>query len=567
MIYKRHQPLLVSMLCMLGFVLLAACSIEPDLANETIDAGQTEADFQNIPLLPGEQSPSIFGYASAPSVVQGGSLDLHISAESNPYDMLIFRYGASGLALVQSNLNLTGQTYTCQNAVGVLVTNDTDPLGCNWPVAYTLNIPSDWPSGLYVIDLLDADDRQGGYGSYIRFVVSEDQPGVNADILVHMPINTWQAYNRYGSVSLYTDPQGVKLTFDRPYRKCGENCASHWESPMAQWLASEGYAADYITSLDLHNDPGLLYNYKVFLSVGHDEYWTKEMRDHLDSYLSAGGNYAAFSGNTMFRQVRYEDNGHTMVGYKSEWRSDPLYGVDNIRVTTAFKNSPINWPQNSTIGLGWTGWVNNDGTDQMKGRFTVYRSDHWVYAGTGLSNGDIFWYEPVTKVEVDGAAFEWENGQPVVTGEGGTPDNFLILGLEPSTKGASTMGLFRHSGGGIVFNAATFGWPLGLWPENNPDDYETVRQITRNVLNTLTSDDPIPTATPTNTPTNTATPTVTPTASSTMTPTATPPHTATPTQTYTPTPTPTVTQTPTETPSASGESGGDNKVYLPLVLK
>ena len=436
-----------------------------------------------------DKSPQVEGYASASSVPQGRSINFHTSTNVPAYSVQIFREGANGRELMMTIPNLPGNAYRCQDAVGVPVEQDEEPLGCNWPVAYTLNVPLTWPSGIYVADLLDADDQPGGYGSYIFFVVTENLPGSTSDILFYVPTNTWQAYNSYGGWSLYTDPQAVKITFDRPYKPCSD-CKYCWELPLARWMESEGYHVEYVTSEDIHNNSDLLFNYTLVLSVGHDEYWSKEMRDNVDAFLDTGGNYAIFSGNTMYRQVRYEDNNRTLVGYKAYWRDDPMYGVDNIRISKKFSTFPVNWPQNSTIGLGWTGWVNNSPESSKKGRFTIYRSNHWIYEGTGLQDGNEFWYEPVEKVEVDGTAFIWENGLPIVTGEEETPLNFIILGLEPSTKGYATMGTFTHPGGGTVFNAATFGWPRGLLPEYNPDDFLIVQQITRNIINTLSNTSP-----------------------------------------------------------------------------
>jgi hypothetical protein len=431
-------------------------------------------------------APQVSGYASDSSVPQGRSIDFHTSTPVPTYNIQIFREGANGRELMKTVKDLPGNSYNCQDNVGVPVEKDSEPLGCNWPVAYTLNVPYTWPSGMYVADLLDADDQPGGYGSYIFFIVTEDQPGSTSDILIHIPTNTWQAYNDYGGWSLYTNPQAVKITFDRPYKSC-TSCVYKWQLPLVRWLESEGYAVEYVTSEDIHNEPNLLFNYALFLTVGHDEYWSKEMRDHVDAFLGTGGNYAVFSGNTMFRQVRYEDGERTLVGYKKHWQDDPMYNVDNIRVSREFKNFPINWPQNSTTGLGWTGWVNKSPDSPQKGRYTVYRSNYWIYDGTGLKDLDEYWYEPTERVEVDGTAFFWENGLPIVSGEEDTPLNFIILGIQPSTGGHATLGIYAHPGGGTVFNAATFGWPRGLLPEYNPDGYKIVQQITRNVINSLSS--------------------------------------------------------------------------------
>jgi hypothetical protein len=565
----------------------------PDMANEMFD-GEPEAVNTALIPLAADSSPQVSGYGSASSVPQGGSLDFHISSNVSTYDIQIFKEGAFGRELMQTVTGLSGQSYNCQYAIGVVVEDDTDPLGCGWPVAYTLDVPDSWPSGLYLADLLDSDDKPGGYGSYIFFIVTENQPASTSDILIHIPTNTWQAYNNFGGLSLYEtgNPdglQGVKLTFDRPFRPC-TSCRYLWDLPFIRWLEREGLVVEFIASEDLHNNANLLFNYDLFASIGHDEYWTKEMRDHLDAYLNAGGNYAAFSGNTMFRQVRYEDNNRTLVGYKKHKNDDPLYGVDDIRVSSDFSKAPVNWPQNSTIGLGWTGWINRNPGDEP-GHYTVYRTDHWVFNGTGLQDGDVFWYEFNERSETDGTEFIWQDGLPVVTGEDNTPLNFQIMGIQESTKGYATMGAFEHSGGGIVFNAATYGWPRGLLPENNPDDYGILEQITHNVFNTLTSGSPPPTATPTptqiatETPTDTATPLPLPTDTPTYTPTPTPTNSTiilpTDTPTYTPTPTPTnstiilPTDTPTNTPTPTETSTATHapvptytqNVYLPIVIR
>lgn len=481
----------------LGWVVIDATILtsEPDLANETLSDSDSKIDPQAL------ATSLVDGYASSSSVVQGGSIDFHISATVPNYQINVYRYAANGLVLMTKITNLPpGVSYNC-GPIGVVAGQETVDLGCDWPVAYTLNVPTNWPSGLYVANLWDEDGWPGGYSSNIFFIVKEDEPGSEADILVQLPTNTWQAYNAYGGWSLYSAPPGRRITFDRPFQPCytGGGCPYRWESPLVRWLEAEGYTVDYVASEDIQTDPTLLFNYKLFITAGHDEYWSKEIRDHIDAFISAGGNVAIFSGNTSYRQVRYEENTRTLVCYKWEDRqNDPLYGVDNIRVASEFAWDPIFWPENTTTGLGFRagGWVNL--TDDSKGRYTVYRSEHWVYQGTGLQDGDIFWYEPNETVEVDGAEFTWQNGLPVVTGQDQTPLNFSILGLQPATKldgglrGYATMGLYKRSGGGMVFNAATMGWVRGLSSEYNPGDYEIVRQITRNVIDTLSTGNEVP---------------------------------------------------------------------------
>ncbi|MFC2015663.1 N,N-dimethylformamidase beta subunit family domain-containing protein [Chloroflexota bacterium] len=446
------------------------------------------------PLADGQGT--IRGYASSSSVRQGATIQFHTSAKSGvqTYDLVVFRAGQEAPVPLLTVENLPAGEYEC-GPVGVEAGQEHLDLGCDWPVAYTLRVPHAWPSGIYAATMLNDNDclRAGRWASYILFVVTEDQPGSASNVLFQCSTNTWQAYNRYGGWSLYSEPPARRVTFDRPYYDCSigtntwSSCKILWEIPLASWLESEGYAVEYTTNEEMHTDPDLLSHYDLLLSVGHDEYWSRENREQIDGFIDAGGNVAFFSGNTGYRQIRYQEDLRTLVCYKLlDVMLDPLYGVDNDRVATSFFRPPVNWPENTTTGVGFRngGYVNFPDTGTV-GRYTAYRTYHWVFDETGLREGDSFEYEPELAVEVDGALFEWENGLPIVTGEDESPLNYTILGLEPSTAGHATMGVYSRPSGGTVFNAATMGWGRGLWPENNPRDYETVRQITRNVLETL----------------------------------------------------------------------------------
>ena len=89
-----------------------------------------------------------------------------------------------------------------------------------------------------------------------------------------------------------------------------------WEGPFVAWAEANGYELDYAVNADLEERPAMVDGYPLVLSVGHDEYWSSPMRDTIEAYIAGGGNVAFLSGNTAFWQVRLEDGGDTMVGYK-----------------------------------------------------------------------------------------------------------------------------------------------------------------------------------------------------------------------------------------------------------
>ncbi|MCP4709740.1 MAG: hypothetical protein GY869_14045, partial [Planctomycetes bacterium] len=119
------------------------------------------------------------GYASSVSVLQGGSIDFHISTNLSTYDLKIYREGATRqLMTTISGLTGPGTAYSCEEGY--------NPPGCGWPVAHTLNVPASWPSGAYTVEIPTTSDNR-----YIVFWVREDDPGSTANILFLAAANTY----------------------------------------------------------------------------------------------------------------------------------------------------------------------------------------------------------------------------------------------------------------------------------------------------------------------------------------------------------------------------------------
>ena len=49
-------------------------------------------------------------------------------------------------------------------------------------------------------------------------------------------------------------------------------------APFIAWLERSGYSVAYCSDLDVHRDPTRLDRRQLLLSVGHDEYWSDEIR-------------------------------------------------------------------------------------------------------------------------------------------------------------------------------------------------------------------------------------------------------------------------------------------------
>src|SRR5262249_26062235 len=142
----------------------------------------------------------------------------------------------------------------------------------------------------------------------IPFAVRSPFPGSRSSILVGIPDTTYEAYNFWGGRSLYTggsggsavwvDPYGrvrapraVLVSFRRGFRSVDARIGTDhkwkvWEVPFLAWLERHGIDVDVCAASDLDRDPGALDGYRLYVSIGHDEYWSLEMRQSVERFVA-----------------------------------------------------------------------------------------------------------------------------------------------------------------------------------------------------------------------------------------------------------------------------------------
>src|SRR5881396_2470511 len=342
-----------------------------------------------------DSAGQIKGYASAVSVNKGQNITFYVSVNpAQTYTIDVYRMGwyqGLGGRLVQHIGPLNG---TLQPACPTNAT--TGMIECQWASAYTLATQSTWTSGIYVALLTNAQKFQ----NYIVFAVRDDS--LVAALLYQQPVTTYQAYNNYPSgtgKSLYEynsagantvagTPRAVKVSFDRPYADEGVGDI-FWlgEINILRWLEMSGYDVTYSTDVDTHANGGRLLNYRGFLSVGHDEYWSKPMYDAAVAARDAGVNLAFIGANAIYWQVRFEPSSsgvpnRVLVCYRDA-TLDPI--ADPSLKTVYWRDPPVNRPEQTLIGVQYTNGVPwNNGYAP----YVVTNSGNWVYAGTGFKDGD-----------------------------------------------------------------------------------------------------------------------------------------------------------------------------------
>ncbi len=493
-----------------GSALAAPCEANPVVCeNEKPGNPPSEWDVE------GAGDPSIQGFASDISVNHGETVDFKIKTDSTAYHLDIYRmgyYGGDGarrVDTVQPSASLPQSQPACDEEAS------SGLIDCgNWAESASWQVPADAVSGIYFAKLVRTD--QPSEGSHILFIVRDDES--HSALLFQTSDTTWEAYNRYGGNSLYTGGPGAsdveagpgsapgrayKVSYNRPLTVRGttpEDDPFNAEYPMVRWLERNGYDVSYFTGVDADRRGAEILNHKVYMSVGHDEYWSAQQRANVEAAREAGVSLAFLSGNEIFWKTRWENSidgsgtdHRTLVSYKETHANAKIDPEPNVWTGT-WRDPRFSPPADGgrpENALSGQLFIVDAGTTSIQvpaaeGRLRLWRNTSVASLKPG---------ETATLGE-DTLGYEWDenvdNGfRPAglmdlssTTTE--VPEKLLDYG---STYGPGTathhLTLYRAPSGALVFGAGTVQWSWGLDGEHDrgtttPDP--RMQQATVNLL-------------------------------------------------------------------------------------
>lgn len=409
----------------------------------------------------------IRGFADRTSVNWGDGFGLHVQSGA-PWRVDAYRigyYGGQGGRLVWSS-----DPQPAVSQPPAVIDKATGMREAPWSKVLDVRTDEAWPPGMYLLKLVSDD----GGNTYVPLVVRDD--GSTADLLVQSSVTTWQAYNGWGGANLYTGPGGGAgrsrvVSFDRPYGGNGSGEFLGREYEFVFFAESLGLDLTYWTDIDLHTRPQRVRQHRGFVSLGHDEYYSNEMRAALEAARDGGVNLAFLGANAMFRKIRLEDSplgpARREVNYRSA-KEDPT--TDPQQETVSWRDAPSNKPESALLG-------NYYECNPVQGDMVIAQADSWVFAGTGWADGTV----------LPGLV---GNEYDRVTPEAPTPANVMVLAHSPVTcKGRQTFADISYytapSGAGVLV-LGTFRW-IPLLDDACPDGVGTgvscqVQQAVGNVL-------------------------------------------------------------------------------------
>ncbi|MGH2975094.1 MAG: N,N-dimethylformamidase beta subunit family domain-containing protein, partial [Solirubrobacterales bacterium] len=455
----------------------------------------------------GAGDPSIQGFATEISVDRGQTVHFKIKTSSTKYRLDIYRmgyYGGDGARKVDTVLP-SATLPQAQPACDAEPTTGLIDCG-NWSESASWPVPATAVSGIYFAKLVRED--QPSEGSHIVFVVRDD--GGHSDLLFQTSDTTWEAYNQYGGNSLYeggpgTNPgRAYKVSYNRPLETRGptpEDDPFNAEYPMVRWLERNGYDVSYFTGVDADRSGSEIPDHKVYLSVGHDEYWSGQQRANVEAARDAGVDLAFFSGNEIFWKTRWEDSidgsgadYRTLVSYKETHANAKIDPEANVWTGTWQDprfSPPADGgrPQNALSG---TLFAANSGATAIQVPAADAKLRFWRNTSlTSLEAG-----QTATLAE-ETLGYEWDedadNGfRPAGLADLSSttvtvPERLLDYG---SNYGPGTvthhLTLYRAPSGALVFGAGTVQWSWGLDPHHDRGGSSTadprMQQATVNLL-------------------------------------------------------------------------------------
>ena len=471
-------------------LVVRAAALNPIQQENSLPGDPTWNDFSST-----LSDTALSGYGSQISLNKGQTIDFFVTTTAPSFTIDIYRtgwYQGVGARKILALGSFPGAQQVIPKPDPV-----TGMIACNWTKTTSLTIPTTWVTGVYLAKLSASD----GNKSFIFFVVRND--GGHEAMVLQTSVTTYEAYNVWGGTGLYNNntdhsifkgPHATKVSFDRPFSPGDSNGSGHYlffEYSFVRWAESQGFDITYTTNVDTHTGVNPITNHKAFLSVGHDEYWSRAMRTNVQNAISAGVNVAFFSANTSYWQIRFEPSAagvpnRVEVGYKDFATDttppgpDPQWNVNNAIVTSTWRDPVVGQPENGMLGIMY-----EDQLSTAAAAYIVQNASNWIYAGTGFVNG----------TSIPGiVGYEYDR----VFNNGATPPGLIVLSNSPVTGqqvGAShaNSSIYTAPSGAQVFAAGTIEWSWGLDNYGNRTTANAgIQKTTANILYNFTGTTPPP---------------------------------------------------------------------------
>jgi hypothetical protein len=468
--------LLGALLTPVAAAVAASCAPNPIVCENALPGNApSEWDIQ------GAGDDDIQGFSTDISVNVGSTIGFKIDSVAADYSIKIYRtgwYQGLGARFITSVPAPSAPQVRQPSCITEAATEFYD---CgNWRTSATWAVPATAVSGVYIAVLQSTTNAS--VRSHITFVV-RDRASRSA-VLFQTSDPTWQAYNTFGGSDFYTggaNGRAYKVSYNRPVVTRGAYNGRDFyfanEYPLVRFLEKNGYDVSYLSGVDTDRFGSDLLNHEVFLTVGHDEYWSAGQRANIEAARDAGVDLQFLSGNDGYWHTRYENSAdasstpyRTLVSYKETWSNAK---IDPSTTWTGTWRDPrfasqangAGKPENGLIG---TAYLSNH--NDMPLTVSAAEGKTRLWRGTSLASLAAGTTAPLALHTVGYESNEdLDNGfRPaglirLSTTVDATPELLQDYGtvVAPGTT-THHVTLYRAASGALVFSAGSIQWTWGL---------------------------------------------------------------------------------------------------------
>jgi N,N-dimethylformamidase len=237
------------------------------------------------------------------------------------------------------------------------------------------------------------------------------------------------------------------------------------------WLEREGYSYDLYAEHQLHTGVLDLDAYKVLILSVHPEYWTRTMYERVKDWVhKRGGRLMYLGGNGINCEVEFLDDAAMRCKSQLLSTGGSLGMVDPNNPDRSFESR---FHRTVECEANLLGVVCTDSGIMTAAPYRAVDTSHWVFAGTGLKNGDLFGTESLHE-RIHGGASGHETDKMSRYSPRGTV--LLAKGINPDDGGAEMVHYDVDHSGGAVFSVGSITYPSCLLVDPH------ISRITANVL-------------------------------------------------------------------------------------
>jgi N,N-dimethylformamidase len=460
-------------------------------------------------------SDCILGYVWPRAVKSGERSEFRVHSPE-PYRLSLWRYGWK-----REFVKLLGWFDEHGPRAVMQITPDGDytQTGVGWnkigygSAHHTQFVTGPEKSGLYY---LHAKGEKSGEFFSFPWIVAPANP--TAKIAVLASTNTWLAYNNFGGRSNYInadrlppepvvnarqdlirytkagsfnvwgfqDEDYLPLSFERPEPgnvvleeeevtdpiqgrlPCGM-APAEWR--LLGWLEREGFAYDYYSEGQLHHGDVDLDAYQILIISVHPEYWSREMYGQVKDWVQQrGGKLMYLGGNGLNCEVEFLDGDRLRFKTFLQPTTGGALGMPDPKDPSVYLDSRMHRTLESEANL--LGVVCTETGIMTAAPYRVVNADHWIFAGTGLKNGDLFG-EASLQERIHGGASGHETDK---ISPHSPPNTVLLAKGTNQDDGGAEIVYYETANGGAVFSVGSITYVASILVD------DALSQITANVI-------------------------------------------------------------------------------------